>query len=67
MPATLSLTVIGHGVLAAVSDRTGKSKSDVVEQLLRRFGHLVEFPDDDETNKDHDREGHHTGGRRAGV
>lgn len=44
-PVSLSLTTDGVRILKKVAEKTGASRSDVVEQLLRRFSAQVEFPD----------------------
>lgn len=38
------LTAMARRILRAAAKRTGKSKGDVVERLLRLYGHAVEFP-----------------------
>lgn len=44
-PVCLSLTPNGVRILVNAEVRTGASRSDVVEQLLRRFGTRVMFPE----------------------
>jgi hypothetical protein len=38
----LTLTRLAHGILEAAARRTGMSRADVVEQLLRRHGHTAQ-------------------------
>jgi hypothetical protein len=42
-PVSVNLTPEGKLRLAEIQTRTGASRSDVVEQLLRRFGRHVKF------------------------
>ena len=42
-PITLNLTAEGRRLLDDIAERTGASRADVVENLLRRFGQQVEF------------------------
>lgn len=41
---SLSLTELGRCILDAAAERTGRSRSDVIERLLREHGATVEFP-----------------------
>lgn len=46
MPSeSVMLTALGRRILKAAAKRTGKSKSDVVEHLLRTCGAAVTFPE----------------------
>ncbi len=45
-PVTLTLTAEGKRILLDVAARVGASRADVVEQLLRRFGGEVCFPEE---------------------
>jgi hypothetical protein len=42
-PVSLSLTTTAVRILANAAKRTGASRSDVVEQLLRQYGSTMEF------------------------
>lgn len=42
-PVSLTMTKHGKSILAAASKRTKRSRSDVVEQLLRQGGATVTF------------------------
>lgn len=42
-PACVTLTPLGKRILQAASERTGQSRSDIVELLLRKYGSSVEF------------------------
>lgn len=44
-PITVALTTRGIRILVNVAKRTGASRGDIMEQLLRRFGVQVEFPE----------------------
>lgn len=48
-PISIGLTTDAVRILVNTSTRTNASRSDVVEQLLRRFASQVEFPDPTET------------------
>ena len=50
MPESVTLTELGRRILRSAADRTCKSKSDVVENLLRTYGAAVQF--DDKTEAD---------------
>lgn len=45
-PATVGLTELAHDIVRAVQARTGRSRSDIIEHLIRRFGPEVEFERD---------------------
>lgn len=44
-PITVNLTRPGRAALKAIQKRTDASRGDIVEQLVRRFGDLVVFPE----------------------
>lgn len=46
-PVTLTLTTEGRKLLDEIAQRTGASRADVVERLLRGWGSVVTFDEEE--------------------